>query len=163
MSNVKIDANGKLLIEDGHILYRNFSGAASDFNREGDRNFNVIIDDPDVAQSMQNDGWNVKYRAPRDPQDPGTYHIKVNVNYRSARGPRVFLHTENSVVELNDKTIGQLDQDDIVTCDMLISPFHWERNGSGGISAYLDTLHVKLREDPFAHKYANYTHSTFEG
>lgn len=155
MSKVSIDSNGKLLIEDGRILYRNFAGRETDYNRNGDRNFNVIIDDPVTAQQMQDDGWNVKFRAPRDPQDPGTHHIKVNVNYRSARGPRIYVHTGRNVVELTAETVGQLDQADIVGCDMLISPFHWERNGSAGISAYLDTLHVTLREDPFAHKYAN--------
>lgn len=160
MSKVSIDVNGKLLIEDAHILYRNFAGRETDFNREGDRNFNVIIDDPATAQQMQNDGWNVKFRAPRDPQDSGIHHIKVNVNFKSARGPRVYLHTSRNVVELNAETVGQLDQTDILSCDMIISPFHWERNGSAGISAYLDTLHVAVREDPFMHKYA---HTELEG
>ena len=155
MSKVSIDPNGKLLIEDGHILYRNFSGVGSDFNHEGDRNFNVIIDDPVVAQQMQEDGWNVKFRQPRDPQDEGIHHIKVNVNYRSARGPKVYIHTGSSKAQLDEKTSDQLDQADIVSCDMLISPYHYQRNGNEGLSAYLDTLHVTLKEDPFAHKYAN--------
>lgn len=155
MSKVSVDANGKLIIEDARILYRNFSGMGSNFNREGDRNFNVIIDDDITANQMQDDGWNVKFRAPRDPQDSGTHHIKVNVNYRSARGPRVYLHTGKNVVELDENSIGQLDQADIMSCDMIISPFHWERNGDSGLSAYLDTLHVVIKEDPFAHKYAN--------
>ena len=163
MSRVSIDPNGKLLIEDGRILYRNFSGVGSDYNHEGDRNFNAVIDDPDVAQQMQNDGWNVKFRQPRDPQDPGTHHIKVNVNYRSARGPRIFMHTGNNVIELNEQTVGQLDQADILSCDMLISPYHYERNGNSGLSAYLDTLHVVIKEDPFAHKYANMNDKEFYG
>ena len=155
MSKVMIDANGKLLIEDGRILYRNFSGAGSDFNHEGDKNFNAVIDDPVVAQQMQDDGWNVKARAPRDPQDEVLHHIKVNVNYRSARAPRIFIHTGSSVQELDEESVGMLDSADILSCDILITPYHYERNGRSGVSAYLDTLHVVLREDPFAHKYAN--------
>ena len=155
MSKVSIDSNGKLLIEDGRMLYHNFAGKETDFNREGDRNFNPIIDDEETALAMQNDGWNVKFRAPRDPQDAGIYHIKVNVNYKNGRGPRIYQHTSNGVVELTEMTVGQLDQAEIISCDMLINPYHWERNGQSGISAYLDTLHVVLREDPFAHKYAN--------
>lgn len=155
MSKVSIDTNGKLLIEDARILYRNFGGRETDYNREGDRNFNVIIDDPEVAHRMQNDGWNVKFRAPRDPQDPGVYHIKVNVKFSSARPPKIYQHTQAGVVELTEMTAGQLDQADILSSDMLISPFHWNKNGSSGISAYLDTLHVVLREDPFFNKYAN--------
>ena len=155
MSKVSIDANGKLIIEDAYLLYRNFAGKQTDYNAAGKRNFNVIIDDPDLAQKMADDGWNVKFRVPRDPQDAGVHHIKVNVNFESARGPRIFMHTGNNVVELNERTVDQLDQADILGCDMLISPFHWERNGSSGISAYLDTMHVVIKEDPFAHKYAN--------
>jgi len=155
MSKVMIDSNGKLLIEDGRILYRNFSGVGSDFNHEGDRNFNAIIDDPEVAQSMQNDGWNVKCRTPRDPQDVALHHIKVNVNYKSARGPRIYIHTGKAVQELDENTVSMLDNADIQSCDMLITPYHYERNGMSGISAYLDTLHVVLKEDPFANKYAN--------
>ena len=147
--------NGKLIIEDAFILYRNFSGNQTDYNAAGKRNFNVVIDDPDFAQVLQNEGWNVKFRAPRDPQDQGTHHIKVNVNFDSARPPRIFMHTNNTVKELDNQTVGQLDQADIIGCDMSISPYSWERNGSAGISAYLDTMHVVIKEDPFAHKYAN--------
>ena len=164
MSKVSIDSNGKLLIEDGRILYRNFSGTASDFNHEGDRNFNIIIDDPELAQRMTEDGWNVKAKLPRDPQDTVTHHIKVNVNYRSSRGPRIFVHSNGIMRELTVETVNELDQADIVSCDALISPFHWERNGSSGLSAYLDTLHVVLREDPFMHKYEKpVTHDALEG
>lgn len=153
MSKVSIDSNGKLLIEDGKILYRNFSGAASDFNHEGDRNFNIVIDDPVVAQQMTEDGWNVKFKVPSASYPDGAHHIKVNVNFRSARGPRIFVHDNGLMKELTAETVSELDQADILSCDALISPFHWERNGSSGVSAYLDTLHVVIKGDPFMHKY----------
>ena len=155
MSNVSIDTNGKLIIEDARLLYRNFAGAQTDYNAPGKRNFNVIIDDPDLAQKMADDGWNVKIRPARDPQEPSIHHIKVNVNFNSARGPRIFMHTGNSMVELTEQTVGQLDQADIIGCDLVISPYRYERNGNAGLSAYLDTMHVVIKEDPFAHKYAN--------
>lgn len=155
MSKVLTDGNGKLIIEDAKILYRNFSGLGSPYNREGDRNFNVIIDDPEVANQLQADGWNVKCRLPRDPEDLPLYHVKVNVNFKSARGPKIYLHTGSAMSYLDETTVNELDQSDILTCDMIISPYHYERNGQTGISAYLDTLHVVIKEDPFAHKYAN--------
>lgn len=156
MSNVSIGDNGQLLIEDARILFHNFAGVASDYNREGDRNYNVIIDDEETALRMQADGWNVKVRPGRDPEESNTYHIKVNVNFRSRRAPKIFLHTSDGAIQsLDETTVGQLDNLEIVGCDMILSPYHWERNGSSGISAYLDTLHVTIKEDPFAHKYAN--------
>ena len=155
MSTVLTDGNGKLIIEDAKILYRNFSGLGSPYNREGDRNFNVIIDDPETAQKLQEEGWNVKCRVPRDPDEQPLHHMKVNVNFKSLRGPKIYLHTGSSVCVLDETTVADLDQDDILSCDMIISPYHYERNTVSGISAYLDTLHVVVKEDPFAHKYAN--------
>ena len=154
-SNVSIGSDGKLMIEDARILYRNFSGTGTDYNREGDRNFNVIIEDQETALAMQKDGWNVKFRPARDESELPIYHIKVNVNYRSARAPKIYLHAGDSMQMLDETTVGELDNSEILACDMLISPYHYERNGNKGISGYLDTLHVRIKEDPFAHKYAN--------
>ena len=36
---------GILQVDDARIVYRNFTGAATQFNREGDRNFSLVIPD----------------------------------------------------------------------------------------------------------------------
>lgn len=153
-SKVIVESNGKLIIENARILYRNFSGAQTQFNHEGDRNFCVFIDSEEAASDLKEQGWNVKIRKPRDEFDPVSHYIKVNVSYRF-RAPIIYMHTGKKVNNLDEETVGLLDNADIVSCDMVINPSRWSRNGENGISAYLESMHVVIREDYFADKYAD--------
>ena len=142
-----------LSIENAHIIYRNFSGRETSFNREGDRNFCVIIDDPDEAQKLNNEGWNVRLRRPREEDDESFYYIPVKVSYANIP-PNVYLVVRKKKTRLDEETIGQLDTADIVNVDLSLRPYQWEVNGKTGIKAYLKTMYVTIEEDEFEGKYA---------
>jgi hypothetical protein len=147
--------NNKLAIDNARILFKNFTGKDDKFAHEGDRSFSVLIDDEDLANQLKNEGWNIKQLTPRDPDEKPSYYIKVKISYK-VRAPKVWLLTNHKRTLLDESTISTLQYARIENADVVISPWQWDINGKSGIAAYLDTLYVKIEDDPFAEKYADY-------
>lgn len=145
---------GILQIDDARIIYRNFSGEGSKFNREGDRNFAVVIDDQDVADALIEEGWNVKIKAPRDEDDSPFMFLPVKIKFND-RGPRVYLKTGDKMNKLDEESIDCLDHVDIIGVDMDIRPYDWEVQGKAGRSAYLQSICVTQEIDRFASRFAD--------
>lgn len=144
---------GILQIDDARIIYRNFSGAPSKFNREGDRNFAVVIPDQEMADHLVEEGWNIKIKPPREDGDEPFMFLPVKVKFND-RGPRVYLITGNRKNELDEDSIGCLDDIDILTVDLDIRPYDWEVNGKEGRTAYLQSIAVVQQLDRFAERYS---------
>ena len=132
---------GILQIEDARIIYRNFAGIGSKYNREGDRNFAVIIPNQEIADELIADGWAVKIKPPRDDDDSPFMYLPVKVKFNN-RGPAAYVKSGNSVQRLNEDTIGMLDEIDIQSVDMDLRAYDWEVNGKTGRSAYLQAINV---------------------
>lgn len=141
-------------IEGANIIWKNFSGERDRFN-PGKRGFSVVIDDTVMADELRQEGWNIKERPLQEGADPSeqewTLPVKLNMN----RYTQVWLIVGNHKTLLDENTVAQLDVVDIIDCDISIRPYEWEMSGRTGITAYVDSMYVTIRENKFAEKYAD--------
>ena len=144
---------GILQIDDARITYKNFKGEGTKFNREGDRNFSLIIPEREMADALIAEGWNVKIKPPRDEDDDPFMYLNVKVKFND-RGPNCYLQTGNKMNRLDEESIACLDDVGIVSVDMDIRPYDWEVNGKEGRTAYLQSIKVTQEIDRFAARYA---------
>lgn len=152
-SNEGKRGDGTLVMEDARIVFRNFAGAEGMYNREGDRNFCVLLEE-DLAAEMMADGWNIKRLKPRDGEEQGTAYIQVSVGFKG-RPPRMVMVTSRGRIELGEDECVLLDWADIDKVDLIIRPYHWNVNGRTGVKAYLKSIFVVIHEDYLELKYAD--------
>ena len=138
-------------IEGARIGFRNFSGEEGRFNPKGRRNFCVFLEE-DIAKDMEKEGWNVKWLQPREEGDEPQAYLQVKLVFGKIP-PKIVLVTGRGKTRLDEDTVNILDWAEIQNVDLVIRPYNWEVNGSTGVSAYIKTMYVTLREDEFESKY----------
>ena len=146
-------------MENARLIFRNFEGREKKYNRKGDRNFGLIIEDPEVAQQLAEDGWNIKELTPKNNDDYDDtpeviYWLPVTVRFDNVP-PKVMLVTRRKKTRLNEENINTVDYANIAKVDLTVTPYDWEVNSKSGTKAYLQTMYVTINEDEFADKYAD--------
>lgn len=142
-----------MTLEDARIMFRNFAGKEGKYNREGNRNFVVFIEDPEMEKRLKKDGWNVKYLNARDEDDVEQAYIQVSVNFRG-RPPTVVMINTRGRTDLGEDEVEILDWVDIAHADLIINPYEWEVSGKSGVKAYLKSLFITVDEDELDLKYS---------
>jgi hypothetical protein len=144
-----------VLMEGVRIIFRNFSGKEGQYNREGDRNFAVLLDDK-TAQALAEDNWNVKWLRPRteDEEEAPQAYLPISVNFKG-RPPRIVLITSRGRTNLDEGSVEMLDWADIINIDLIIRPYEWTVNQKSGVKAYLQSLYATIEEDALEQKYSD--------
>jgi hypothetical protein len=143
-----------IVMEGVRIIFRNFAGREGQFNREGDRNFGVILDDEKLVKMLLDDGWNVKFLKPREEGDEEQPYLPVSVNFKG-RPPQCVMITSRGRTTLHEDEIELLDWADIRNVDLIVRPYEWAVSGKTGIKAYLKSIFVTIEEDALELKYAD--------
>lgn len=146
-----------LQVNDARIIYRNFKGEGGKYNREGDRNFAMVIPNQELADELISRGWNVKIKAPREEDDDPFMYLPIKVKFND-HGPRIYLTAGNHTNCLEEDMVAMLDDIDIRSVDLDIRPYDWEVTGKTGRTAYLQAMEVIQEIDRFAARMAEEEH-----
>jgi hypothetical protein len=150
-------------IEGAELAYCNFSGQESKYNAEGKRNFNIVIRDSEIAQTLSAEGFNVRIRTSIDPDDSPVYMLKVTAKFTQNRRrdpevdmivgashTRLFGYPLNELGEHGDD-VARLDDENIQFADLTIRGWEYEE---GKKSAYLVEMHAHIKLSRWRQKYA---------
>lgn len=140
--------------ENADIIFRNFEGREDKFNRDGNRNFSVILTE-DQAIELADMECNVKRTKPRDGEEEGKPYVKILLGMFD---PEIYVISRGRKKLLAPSQYAKLDRLDFETADLAVSKSNkkWESNGKTGYSLYLESLYVTVRESRLASKYDEY-------
>lgn len=142
----------RVTLRDFEITYKNFSGRETQYNRAGNRNFSLVLDD-ETADNMLKDGWNVRVKEYDDGSRRNTLQVAVRYDIERFR-PKVVMVTPNGKyfkrTVLDESTVGELDSARVIRANVTLNPSYWHNAmGNSGIKAYLTTGYFVIEKDEF--------------
>lgn len=163
--------DNNVILEGVRLVYKNFAGAEGKYNRAGDRNFSVVLND-EQAEEFKKAGWNVKSKPPREDGDLWFHHLPVAVSFKG-RPPRLVLVTKvldrnsgeyvKARVPLGEEECEMFDYVDAQEIDIILRPYRWNVSGNTGTKAYLHAIYVTLNQDRLELKYESLPEVTSKG
>ena len=149
----KIDVTFK----DVQMRWKNFSGKADDFNAEGKRYFNIVLNEEwadylrEVELTTKSGkvvrGANVKTRLPSNGEGDPLYTLKVA--FGAYPPDEMWIVTSRGKMKLTMDTVGNLDREYIERAKVQVTLSPYETRGNSGITAYCKKLIVWVKEDDF--------------
>lgn len=143
------------MIEDAEIGFRNFAGSVGPYNKNGEKSFCVFLDN-DMAEQLEEEGWNIKWPKERDDILPEEDTRKPYFNVKVEFGdypPKCIMIANEVVTQLDELGVAQLDTAEIEKVDIILNPYNWSVNGKSGIKAYLNSIYVTIVTNDFIERY----------
>ena len=142
-----------ITIENARIGFRNFSGKEGKYNPAGKRNFCVFLE-KDLAETLEEDGWNVRYLRPREDDEEPQAYLQASVAFGNVP-PKIIMISSRGKTPIGEDEVNILDWAEIANVDLILRPYNWEVNGKSGVKAYLKAMYVTIAEDEFESKYSD--------
>jgi hypothetical protein len=157
-SKITRDVRNRPMISDARLIWRNFAGAEKQFNPAGKRNVTLVLTEEMFAE-LEAEGYNVKRKAPRNPDEDELLTLELKVNYSpKTRDPRLILINSGGRTQLTADTVAALDFARFVKVDIVLNPYDWVMrentpNEERGRSAYLEQGYFTIEENAFEAEY----------
>ena len=145
----------EIAMEGVRIGFRNFEGRERPYNRKGDRDFVVFLDD-EFAKELEVEGWNIKWPKPNDfikpEEDDRNPYLPVSVGFEFYPA-KVYIISNENVTPIGAEEAEMLDWAELENVDLVVRPYEWEVNGKSGIKAYLKAGYFTIVTNAFDDKY----------
>ena len=149
-----LDNKTTVRIDGAKIMLRNFAGKEGPKNAPGERNFCVLIENLELAEELERDGWPVRPAKEFEDGEIRAPFIAVKLGYKG-RPPHVVMLSSNGRTEVDEEMIDMFDWLEFENIDLIFRPYFWDVNGKSGIKAYLKTMYATVVEDDLDLKYAH--------